>query len=114
MLFRSNTTRMLVLTSIVLVVYALGKSAFSALVIAFVIYILPMFLPWNLLPESVALWGYLLPINQMQLLRLFEFDLLTIGNITFPPVYLAVPVTVIALAAGILWSKKSFSQHQVV
>ena len=31
-----------------------------------------------------------------------------------PPVYLAVPVTVIALAAGILWSKKSFSQHQVV
>ena len=105
---------MLVLTSIVLVVSALGKSAFSALVIAFVIYILPMFLPWNLLPESVALWGYLLPVNQMQLLRLFEFDLLTIGSISFPPVYLAVPVTVIALAAGILWSKKSFSQHQVV
>ncbi len=105
---------MLVLTSIVLVVSALGKSSFSALVISFVIYAIPMFLPWNILPDSVALWGYLLPITQMQLLKLFEFDLLKIGSITFPPVYLAVPITVIVLIVGILWSKKSFSQHQVV
>lgn len=105
---------MLVLTSIVLVVSALGKSSFSALVISFVIYAIPMFLPWNILPDSVALWGYLLPITQMQLLKLFEFDLLKIGSITFPPVCLAVPITVIVLIVGILWSKKSFSQHQVV
>ena len=105
---------MLVLTSIVLVVSALGKSSFSTLVIAFVIYAIPMFLPWNLLPESLSLWGYLLPITQMQLIRLFRFDLFTLGSLTFPPVYLAIPITVIALIVGILWSRKGFSQHQVV
>lgn len=105
---------MLVLTSIVLVVSSLGKSSFSALVIAFVIYVIPMFLPWNILPESLELWGYLLPITQMQLIRLFRFDLFTLGGLTFPPVYLAIPITVIALIVGVLWSKKSFSQHQVV
>lgn len=105
---------MLVLTSIVLVVSALAKSSFSALVIAFVIYALPMFLPWNILPESLELWGYLLPITQMQLIRLFRFNLLKLGSLTFPPVYLAVPITVIVLVVGILWSKKGFSQHQVV
>lgn len=105
---------MLVLTSIVLVVSALAKSSFSALVIAFVIYVVPMFLPWNILPESLELWGYLLPINQMQLRKLFLFDMLTLGSLTFPPVYLAVPITVTALMVGILWSKKGFSQHQVV
>jgi len=105
---------MLVLTSIVLVVSSLGKSAFSALVIAFVIYVTPMFLPWNILPESMELWGYLLPITQMQLFKLFRFDLLTLGSRTFPPVYLALPITVTALIVGVLWSKKGFSQHQVV
>lgn len=105
---------MLVLTSIVLVVSALGKSAFSALVIAFVIYVIPLFLPWNLLPESLELWGYLLPITQMQLLKLFRFHLVTLGSLAFPPVYLAIPITVIALVVGILWAKKGFSQHQVV
>lgn len=104
---------MLVLTSIVLVVSALAKSSFSALVIAFVIYTLPMFLPWNLLPESMELWGYLLPITQMQLISLFRFDLFQLGSLTFPPVYLAIPITVIAVIVGILWSKKSFSHHQV-
>lgn len=105
---------MLVLTSIVLVVSALAKSSFSALVIAFVIYVVPMFLPWNIFPESVELWGYLLPITQMQIIRLFRFDLVTLGSLTFPPVYLAIPITVVALVVGVLWSKKRFSQHQVV
>lgn len=105
---------MLVLTSIVLVVSALAKSSFSALVIAFVIYAVPLFLPWNILPESLEFWGYLLPITQMQLIRLFRLDLFTLGSLTFPPVYLAVPITVVSLVVGILWSKKGFSQHQVV
>ncbi|MDE6926589.1 MAG: ABC transporter permease subunit [Acetatifactor sp.] len=105
---------MFVLTSIVLVVSALGKSSFSALVIAFVIYVVPMFLPWNILPESLELWGYLLPITQMQLLKLFRFDLIALGSLTFPPVYLAIPITVIISIAGILWSKRGFSRHQVV
>ncbi|MCM1217769.1 MAG: ABC transporter permease subunit [Lachnospiraceae bacterium] len=105
---------MLVLTSIVLVVSALAKSSFSAVVIAFVIYAVPMFLPWNALPESLEVWGYLLPINQMQLRNLFGFDLFTLGNLAFPPIYLAIPITVIVSVAGILWSKKGFSQHQVV
>ena len=105
---------MLVLTSIVLVVSSLAKSSFSALVIAFVIYILPMFLPWNLLPESLELCGYLLPVNQMQLLKLFRFDLIALGSMAFPPVYLAIPITVIVLIAGIIWAGKGFSQHQVV
>lgn len=105
---------MLVLTSIVLVVSALGKSSFSALVIAFVIYVVPMFLPWNILPESAELWGYLLPITQMQIRKLFSFGLFTLGSMAFPPVYLAIPITVIVLIVGIPWSKKAFSQHQVV
>ncbi len=105
---------MLVLTAIVLVVSSLAKSSFSALVIAFVIYALPLFLPWNLLPESLELWGYLLPITQMQLLRLFRFGLISLGSLNFPPVYLAFPITAIALTVGIMWARKSFSQHQVV
>lgn len=105
---------MLVLTSIVLVVSALAKSSFSALVIAFVIYIMPMFLPWNLLPESLELWGYLLPVTQMQLLKLFQFDLFALGSLAFPPVYLAIPITAIVLAVGIPWAGKGFSRHQVV
>lgn len=105
---------MLVLTSMVLVVSALAKSSFSALVIAFVIYVLPMFLPWNLLPDSLELWGYLLPVTQMQLLKLFRFDLMALGSLAFPPVYLAIPITVIVLVVGIIWARKGFSQHQVV
>lgn len=105
---------MLVLTSIILVVSALAKSAFSALVIAFVIYILPMFLPWNLLPASLELWGYLLPVTQMQLLKLFHFDLMALGSLTYPPVFLAIPITAIVLIGGITWARKGFSQHQVV
>lgn len=104
---------MLVLTSIVLVVSALAKGSFSALVIAFTIYALPMFLPWNLLPDNMALFGYLLPITQMQLMKLFRIDLITLGRIRFAPVFLALPITVIALLIGILWSKKGFSHHQV-
>lgn len=105
---------MLVLTAIILVVSSLAKSSFSALVIAFVIYVIPMFLPWNIFPESVELWGYLLPITQMQLEKLFRFDLFQLGSLMFPPICLAVPITIIAVAAGILWSKKGFSRHQVV
>lgn len=104
----------LVLTSIVLVVSALAKNSFSALVIAFTIYVMPMFLPWNLLPESVEFWGYLLPINQMQLMNLLSSKQLMLGSLEFTPVYLAVPITIIALIAGILWSKREFSNHQVV
>ena len=104
----------LVLTSIVLVVSALAKNSFSALVIAFSIYVVPMFLPWNLLPESVEFWGHLFPINQMQLMNLLSFHKLSLGSLEFAPVYLAVPITVIALVTGILWSKKEFSHHQVV
>lgn len=104
----------LVLTSIVLVVSALAKNSFSALVIAFAIYVVPMFLPWSLLPESVEFWGYLFPINQMQLMNLFAINKLSLGSLEFAPIFLAVPITVIALIAGILWAKKEFSNHQVV
>lgn len=104
----------IVLTAVVLVVSALAKSAFSAVVIAFVIYAVPMFLPWNLLPESIEFLGYLLPINQIQLMKLFQQKMLTMGSLAFPPVFLALPITIIALIAGVLWSKKKFSGHQVM
>ena len=104
----------LVLTSMVLVISAVAKSSFSALVIAFSIYAIPMFLPWNLLPKNLELFGYLLPITQMQLIQLFRYDLLTLGSLTFPPVYLAFPITIAALSGGVFWSGKAFSRHQVV
>lgn len=103
----------LVLTSIVLVVSALAKSSFSALVIAFSIYVIPLFLPWYIFPKWLELAGYLLPITQMQLLRLFPQDLLSVGGLAFPPVYLALPVTLLALLIGIPWAKRSFANHQV-
>lgn len=103
----------LVLTAIVLVVSALAKSSFSALVIAFSIYVIPLFLPWNIFPKWLELAGYLLPITQMQLLQLFPQDLLSVGSLAFPPVYLALPITFLVLLIGIPWARRSFANHQV-
>ena len=104
---------MLVLTTMTLVISALAKSSFSAVVIAFAVYSIPMFLPWNALPEKLERFGYLLPITQMQLMKLFQQKPLTFGQLSFPLVYLALPVTLVVLLAGIPWARRAFAGHQV-
>lgn len=104
---------MLVLTAMTMVISALAKSSFSAVVIAFAVYSIPMFLPWNALPEKLERFGYLLPITQMQLMKLFQQKLLSFDHLSFPLVYLALPVTLVALLVGIPWARRAFAGHQV-
>lgn len=104
----------LVLTTMTLVISALAKSSFSALVIAFTVFCVPMFLiPCNVLPEKLNRFGYLLPITQIQLMDLFRQKPLSFGDLSFPLVYLALPVTLVVLLVGIPWSRRTFTRHQV-
>jgi len=105
---------MLALTVMVLVVSALAKNSFSALVIAFTLFVLPMFLPWHNMPAILTLAGYLLPVNQIRLDLILSLDLISLGSLQFSPVFLAVPVTAIILAAGLPLARKSFAGHQVM
>lgn len=103
----------LVLTAMTLVISVLAKSSFSSLVIAFTLYVVPLFVPWYLL-SKLELIGYLLPIKQLQLMDLYQQNLLSIGGLSFPPALLALPVTLAALLIGVPWARRSFAKHQVV
>lgn len=103
----------LVLTTMTLVISALAKSSFSALVIAFTAFCVPMFLiPCNVLPEKLNRFGYLLPITQIQLMDLFRQKPLSFGDLSFPLIYLALPVTLVVLLMGIPWARHIFTRHQ--
>ncbi|MDE6168661.1 MAG: hypothetical protein K2G28_09420, partial [Acetatifactor sp.] len=100
-----------VLTALLLVVSALSKSSFSSLVISFVLFVAPMFIPWHKLPYILNLAGCLLPINQMQVNLLFSFDKIYLGNLGLNVMWLALPAALAAGLAGILWSKRAFARH---
>lgn len=104
----------IVLTAMALLISALAKNSFSALVIVFVLFVVPLFIRWTDFPAVLRLIGSLLPINQMQLQGLFSFDRLALGSGEVNLMWLVVPISVIALSISALLSKKSFANHQVV
>ena len=85
-----------------------------SLVISFVLFTAPMFIPWYKLPYILHLAGSLLPINQMQINLLFSFDKIYLGNLGLNVMWLALPLGLTAGLIGILWSKKAFAGHQVM
>lgn len=101
-----------VLTSLVLLISAWAKSSFSALVISFTLFCLPMFLPPSG-SQAVNLICTLMPINQMQVFNLFIFDRLILGEWRMNAAWLSIPVTLTAVAAASVLSKRSFARHQV-
>lgn len=103
-----------VLIALCLVVSALAKNSFSALVIAFTLFVLPMFIPWNYFPKLLALAGMLLPINQMEIWSLTDFAKLDLGGFQLNVMWLALPVAFIATIIGVLWSRRAFAKHQVL
>ncbi len=103
-----------VLTALLLVVSALAKNSFSSLVISFVLFTAPMFIPWHKLPIILHLAGSLLPINQMQINLLFSFDKIYLGNWGLNVMWLVLPLGLTTGLMGILWSKRAFARHQVM
>lgn len=102
----------IVLSAVTLLISAVAKSSFSALVISFAIYVIPMFIPWSKWNLNAA--GSFFPINQLQLANLFRIDLLQLGNFTFPIMWLTVPIAAVLLVLGVVFSKKTFARHQVI
>lgn len=103
-----------VLIALCLVVSALAKNSFSALVITFTLFSLPMFIPWHYFPEPLTLAGMLLPINQMKIWNLSHFAKFDLGGFQLNVMWLALPVAVIATVIGVLWSRRTFAKHQVL
>lgn len=105
---------MAVLIAICLVVSALAKNSFSALVIAFALYAIPLFIPWQLFPGPLPLIGSLTPINQMQMFDLTDFAKLDLGGFQLNVMWLALPIAIVATVISIFWSKRAFAKHQVL
>lgn len=104
----------IVLTATILLVSASAKNSFSALVISFALFAVPLFIPWHNFPFPLNLIGALLPINQMQLRSLFFFDRLSLGRYELSVMWLALPVALGAMTVGTLLSKRLFVRHQVM
>lgn len=104
----------IVLTAMVQVISVLAKNSFSSLVISFVLFIAPMFIPVKESQNLLRLICSLMPVNQLVLYHLFSFNTLPIGGGELKVMWLAIPVSVAAVTAGTLFSKKSFAHHQVM
>lgn len=100
------------LSAVTLLISAVAKTSFSALVLSFAVYVIPMFTPWSEWNLHAA--GAFFPGNQLRLTSLFHIDLLQLGNFTFPIMWLTIPIAALLLILGIFLSKKIFSEHQVV
>lgn len=107
-------TAALVVAAVTLAISAAAKSSFTSLVISFVLFVIPMFIPGIKSGTLLHLICSLMPINQMQLRSLFSFYPLSIGGAELPVMWLAVPVAIAAVAAGSFFSKRTFARHQVV
>lgn len=103
-----------VLIALCLVVSALAKNSFSALVIAFTLFVIPLFIPWSIFPAPLPLIGALMPIQQMQMFTLTPFDKLNLGGMELNVMWLSLPIALIATVIGIVWSRRAFAKHQVM
>lgn len=102
----------IVLSSVTLLISAAVRSSFTALVASFAFYVVPMFIPWSLLHLNVV--GVLFPINQMQLRPQLFLDKLQVGTLSFPIMWLVIPLTAIILVLCVYFSKRLFARHQVL
>lgn len=107
-------TAAFVVTAVTLIVSALSKGSFPSLVISSVLFVVPMVLPSITRDTPLYLPCCLMPINQLQLSGLFSLKPLSVGGAELPVMWLAVPVTIAAVAAGTFCSKRTFAHHQVV
>ena len=103
----------LTLTAASILISAMAKSTFTSLVISFVVFVVPMFLPWKS-------WGILnlpaqfFPIRQMQLADIFNYPLLKAGDFQLNIIWLALPVALTATLICILYARHVFACHQVM
>lgn len=104
----------IVLTATILLVSAAAKSSFSALVISFALFSVPLFIPWGSFPPLLRLIGALFPINQMQLQGIFFLDKLALGSYELSAMWAALPVAAAAIIVGTLLPKRCFARHQVM
>lgn len=103
-----------VVISLSLVVSALAKSSFSALVIAFTLFAVPLFIPWSIFPEPFPLVGMFMPINQMKIYEIYRFVRFDFGGFQLNVMWLSLPIALIATVTGVLWSQRAFAKHQVM
>lgn len=103
-----------VLASLTLMISAWAKNSFSALVITFTIYALPLFFSGSGCPPAVKLVLAMLPITQLELRNLFSLELLSLGGLQFKAMWLILPVSAALAALGTLLPKRAFSRHQVM
>lgn len=104
---------MAVLTAFTILFSAVCRSAFTSLILSFAVYVIPMCIAWGKQP-LLRVIGNLFPINQMQLLELFEFDKLNIGGVQINFMWLTVPVALAAAGFFTAGAKRGFSRHQVM
>lgn len=104
----------IVLTSMVLVISVLAKNSFASLVISFVLFMAPLYVPLKESQSLPRLICSLMPVNQLLLDHLFSFNTLSVGGGELKVMWLAIPVSIAAVTAGTLLSKKSFAHHQVM
>lgn len=102
----------LVVSAVTLLISAVAKSSFTALVISFVVYMIPLFIPWSAM--NLAPLGAFQPVNQVLLTNTFYLDMLQLGDLSFPCMWLALPIAAVVSALCIFLSKKFFAGHQVV
>lgn len=103
-----------VLASLTLAVSAWAKNSFSALVITFTLYALPLFLSDSGCPRAIKLILALMPIKQFELRSLFSLELLNLGNLQIKALWLVLPVSAALMALGTLLPRRAFSRHQVM
>ncbi|MCI9141730.1 MAG: ABC transporter permease subunit [Lachnospiraceae bacterium] len=103
----------LTLTAAAVLISAIAKSTFTSLVISFVVFVVPMFLPWRNW-DILNLPAQFFPIRQMQLADIFNHPLLQLGGFELNIMWLALPVALVVTLICILYARRAFARHQVM
>ena len=102
-----------VLTAVAIAVSAWAKSAFTSLVISFALFVIPMFIDWDAM-GFLRLPAQFIPIQQIQLLNLFECPILQAGGLEVKLMWLTVPGAIIMVTVCSLFARRAFARHQVM
>lgn len=105
-------TACLVLAAVSMLISVLARNSFSGLVISFAVFVIPLFIPWKHM-GVLAVVAEFFPIRQIQLQNLFESAPLQVGPMGLKPVWITVPVAILAVAVCGVCARRSFARHQV-
>lgn len=105
-------TASVVLAAVSIFVSSRAKSSFNGLILSFVFFTLPMFIPWKYL-GILNLPAQFLPVRQMQLNDIFECPLLQAGGMQLNLMWLSIPVAGAAAILCSLGARRTFARHQV-